>query len=213
MRWLFTWYNPGMELINKQLGFWARKVLHILLNGTVAIAALFVPPQSLVPLTVAGFIAILLFELLRLKTEARRLVYDAMGPLFKKEEKVEYSGLFWAAIAALILSLFAQPLAYSYAFAILAVADSSAAIVGKAVHMKPFYRKKTAVGSFACFLAAASVTAVYIIVAQLPFPFLPSLILMGTLVAVLEMFSHPFDDNFLILVFSGFVMSLALNFH
>lgn len=202
-----------MRVVDKTLGFWARKVLHLLLNGSIAIAALLISPDWIKPLTVVGFIGVLVFESVRLKTKARRFVHEAVGPLFKREESLEYSGMFWIAVGALIVALFAEPLAYSYGFAILAVADFAAAAVGRSWKSPRYYRNKTVAGALACFCFAAAVTAAFIIVSQLPFPILPSMVLMGGIVTILETFSHPFDDNFLILVSSSFVMSVALSLY
>jgi dolichol kinase len=200
-----------MILVNKTLGFWARKLLHLSMNGTIAIAALLVQPAVLKPLSVVGFIILLIFESLRLKTRARQYVDDAVGPLFKQEEAVEYSGMFWIGVGALIVALFADPVAYSYGFAVLAIADTAAAMVGKHWPVKRYYRNKTVSGALACFTATALVTAAYIYYVPLPFPLIPSMVFMGGIITVLETFSHPFDDNFLILVVSSFLMSLALS--
>ncbi|MBI4121910.1 MAG: hypothetical protein HY461_01120 [Parcubacteria group bacterium] len=200
-----------MSLIDKSLGFWARKVLHLVLVGSIAVAVMLVDVEWIKPLTVIGFIAVLVFESLRLKTQARRFVQDTVGPLFKQEEAVEYSGMFWAGVGALIVALFAQPLAYSYGFAILALADTAAAVTGRLVPTRRYYRNKSVSGAIGCFVTAALVTWFYLQWAGLPFPVLPSVILMGGLATILETYSHPFDDNFLMLVVSSFVMFAALS--
>ena len=119
-----------MRIVDKTLGFWARKVLHLLLNGSIAIAALLISPDWIKPLTVVGFIAVLVFESARLKTKARRFVHEAVGPLFKREESSSILACF-DCCRALIVALFAEPLAYSYGFAVLAIADFAAAAVGR----------------------------------------------------------------------------------
>lgn len=188
------------------LGYWARKILHLLINGGIAIAALLVAPSLVKPLTVAGFIAVLMFESIRLKTEAKKLVQDAVGPLFKSEEAIEYSGLFWAAVGALIIALFAQPIAISYGFAILAVCDSMASIVGRLAGRRPFFRNKTLPGSIACFIGAFVVTAAYAYFLSLPLPMLPLALGAAGIITLVEVFSFPFDDNFTVIITASFLL-------
>lgn len=208
-----VFFNHGilghMRLLKTSLGFWARKIMHITMNGAIAAAAFYVPPFAIPPLTVIGFISILVFESLRLKTRARQFVQDTVGPLFKAEEAVEYSGLFWAGLGALVVAQFAAPPAYSFGFAILAVSDASAAVLGKLSGQKPFYMKKTAVGSCACFVAAFIISLAYASVFPLAFPALVFAATVAGLVTLLEIFSYPFDDNFLILVVASYAFHLA----
>ena len=56
---------------------------------------------------VIGFVSIFVFEFIRLNTGAKKVVEDTVGTLFKRKEFVEASGLFWLAVAALIVDLFA----------------------------------------------------------------------------------------------------------
>lgn len=188
------------------LGYWARKTLHLLVNGSVAVAAVLVSPPLVRPLTVAGFVLVLVFESIRLKTEAKKLVNDAVGPLFKSEESIEYSGLFWAAVGALIIALFAEPLAISYGFAILAIADSFASAVGRLAGRPPFYRNKTLPGSITCFLAAFAVTFAYVYFLALPLPILAVSLGAAGIITLVETFSFPFDDNFTIIIISSIMM-------
>ena len=199
-----------MLFADKTLGFWARKLLHLFLNGCIAIAALFVTVPEMKTWTVLGFIAVLIFESVRLKTQYKQFLHETVGPLFKTEEALEYSGMFWAAVGALIIALFARPLAFSYGFAVLAVSDAGAAMVGRLWPYKPFYMNKTVSGAIACFVLSAAVTFVYLHFAHLAYPLLPSMVIMGSIVTLLELFSFPFDDNFLILVSTAFLMNMAL---
>ncbi len=198
-----------MRLLDKSLGFWARKVLHLLLNGTIAVAALFLPADAIRPLTVAGFVFVLLFESIRLKTRAKQYLNNAVGPLLKAEESLDYSSLFWAAIGALIISQFASREAYSYGFAILAVCDAAAAIVGKLANQKPFYMNKTMAGSIACLVGAFAVSILYATVFALPVGAIAFAIPMAVLITAIELYSYPFDDNFLILVAAAYSFHLA----
>jgi acyl phosphate:glycerol-3-phosphate acyltransferase len=188
------------------LGYWARKILHLFINGGIAVAALLVTPALVKPLTVAGFIAVLMFESIRLKTEAKKLVQDAVGPLFKSEEAIEYSGLFWAAVGALIIALFAQPLAISYGFAILAVCDSMASVVGKLAARRPFFRNKTLPGSIACFIGAFAVTSAYGYFLGLALPMVPLALGAAGIITLVEVFSFPFDDNFTVIITASFLL-------
>ncbi len=198
-----------MRLMTKSLGFWARKIMHVTMNGSIAILALFVPAMAIRPLTVVGFVLVLVFESLRLKTRAKQFVEETVGPMFKKEEALDYSGLFWAAIGALIIAQFASQTAYSSGFAVLALCDASAATVGKLMHRKPFYLGKTIPGSVTCFIAAFAISFGYATAFQLPVsPFVFAGI-MAIIVTAIELFSYPFDDNFLILVAAAYGFEIA----
>lgn len=202
-------YYSRMRLLDKSLGFWARKVLHFFVNGGIAIAALSIPVEALRPLTVVGFVLILVFESIRLKTRAKQYVHEAVGPLFKAEEALDYSGLFWASVGALIMALFASQQAYSYGFAILAVCDASAAIIGKWWGQKPFYMNKTFAGSAACLVAAFIVSFVYAQMFALPVPAMAFASSMALILTFIEVYCYPFDDNFLILVAAAYGFQIA----
>lgn len=203
-------YCQGMRLIRKSLGFWARKVFHVGLNGCIAAAVLFLPAIAIPPLTVIGFVIVLVFESLRLKTRAKAFVQETVGPLFKAEEAVEFSGLFWAAIGALLIAQFAENAAYSFGFAILAVSDAGAAIVGKWSGVKPFYMNKSWPGSLACFLLAFLVAFFYAVFWLVSMPAFLFAIIVAAAVTAIEIFSYPFDDNFLIPIVSSYLFHLAL---
>lgn len=188
------------------LGYWARKILHLVINTVIAVAALLVSPDWIKPLVVAGFVLVLVFESVRLKTEAKKIVEEAVGPLFKTEEAIEYSGLFWAAVGALIIALFAEPLAISYGFAILAVCDSFASMVGRLAGRRPFFRNKTLPGSITCFIGAFVVSAFYVYAFSLPLPWLAVSLGAAGIITLMEVFSFPFDDNFTIIISASFLM-------
>lgn len=198
-----------MRLMTKSLGFWARKIMHVSMNGTIAVLALFVPAMAIRPLTVVGFVLVLVFESLRLKTRAKQYVEDAVGPLFKQEEALDYSGLFWAAVGALIIAQFASQSAYSYGFAILALCDASAATVGKLLHRKPFYLGKTVPGSLMCFVVAFAISFGYASAFVLPVSPYAFAAIMASVITAIEIFSYPFDDNFLILVAAAYGFEIA----
>lgn len=192
------------------LGFWARKILHFVVNAAIAVAALLVDPKLIKPLTVVGFILVLMFESIRLKTAAKHIVHDTVGPLFKTEEAIEYSGLFWAAVGALIIALFAQPLALSYGFAVLAVCDSFAGMVGKALSRRPFYRNKTLPGSVTCFVCAFFISVLYVTAFHLPLPLWSFSLGAAGIVTLMEVFSFPFDDNFTVILTASFLLHIVL---
>ena len=194
------------------LGYWARKLLHFILNGAIAAAILFVPSDYVKPLLVAGFICILVFESFRLKTEAKKYVNDAVGTLFKLEEGVEYSGLFWGSLGALIIALFAEPIAISFGFAILALCDSFASMVGRLLDHRPFYRNKTLPGSITCFVCALVVSFIFVLGLSLPLPLWPFCFAVAAIITFVEVFSFPFDDNFTVIVTAAFLMHFALRF-
>ena len=194
----------------KELGYAARKVLHVAFNISIGVIILLVPLEWIKPLTVAGFVLILIFESLRLKTRAKSLVQETVGMLFKKEEAIEYSGLFWVGVGALIIALFANPIAISYGFFILALADTAASLAGKAWGHKPFYLNKTWVGSAMFFAIAFLITAFFITLGHFVLPAYTTALLLALLLTLAEAFAYPFDDNFIVLVVATFLMNLAL---
>lgn len=185
-------------------------MLHIVVNLLLAGVALFIPAKFIPSLAVAGFIAIFLFEFIRINTGAKKYVDETVGPLFKKKESFQASGLFWVAVAALIIALFAAPNEIAYGFAVLALADPAAAIGGRLIPSRRLYRRKTFSGLMSAFAVAALVSLVF------AYMYVPARIalgwalILGILIALLEMYSHPFDDNFTILLFATTVMHFTL---
>lgn len=191
------------SVIPNKLGFASRKLIHLLLNGSVGIFAFFAPAEWILPAGIGGFIIVFLFDFIRLNTSARKIVHDTMGPLFKKNESFQASGLFWAGVAALIAALYADKTIIAYAFAILAICDPAAGMLGKYTKSRRLYRSKTLNGVLLFFVTATAISMFFsLTVFSIPYPISWALV-MGFILALVEMYSHPFDDNFTILLFAA----------
>jgi len=187
------------EKQKKAMGFIQRKIFHICVNFSVAILVWFIPQDQLLLFAVVAFFLIFIGEIIRLKTRARKYVHDAVGPMLKNQEKKSFSGVFWMALAAVVVSLFAEPQAISFAFGILAFADPSAALVGKYVPSKRFYKKKSVTGSAAFFFVALATTTVFFCLTGCTDQLLSKALLISVILTFVEVFSPPLDDNFTIL--------------
>ncbi len=94
-----------MRLVQQKQGFVGRKILHVFVNLSFAIYAFLVPVDWILPTAVLGFIFVFVFDFIRLNTKAKKIVHDAVGPLFKKKGSFQASGLFWAGGAAMMGAL------------------------------------------------------------------------------------------------------------
>jgi len=201
---------------NLSTGYVARKLLHILLNGSLGVIAFFLPKDSVMPLVVSVFTGIFLFELIRLKTSAKGVVHSILHPVLKRREKKGFSGVFWAALAAMLLSFFAGPKALAFGFGVFAVGDALAALVGRGVSSRKLYRFKTVAGSATFFISALLVTIVYF--SLVPIEVIGGVgprmwviaLLMALVLTIIELFSYPLDDNFTILFFASLFMHFLL---
>lgn len=190
----------------------ARKLFHLSATVIAGIFVLLSPQDWIIFAAVAGFILVFLFEFIRLNTVASTVVNETVGPLFKKKEFVEASGLFWLTIAALIAVLFASPLAVAYGLFVLGFADTSAALGGTLYPSRKLYRRKTLAGFISFFIVASLISFIF---ALMFVPVQTAIVLglvLGILLAVVEIFSHPFDDNFTIMLFGTTLLELSMRF-
>ncbi len=189
-----------MRLVQQKQGFVGRKILHVFVNLSFAIYAFLVPVDWILPTAVLGFIFVLVFDFIRLNTKAKKIVHDAVGPLFKKKESFQASGLFWAGVAAMMGALYASQEVLAYAFLVLALADPAAGLLGKYSKSRKLYRSKTLNGVLIFFLISTCASLAFaLFVFDLQYPLYWALF-MGAALALTEMFSHPYDDNFTIIL-------------
>lgn len=191
---------------------YARKAFHILAAVSIGFFALLVPRTLIHYVAVFGFIAVFIFEFIRLNTSAKKMVEDTVGPLLKRREFAEATGLFWLVVAALIVDLFAAPVSIAYGFFVLGLADSGASISGHLFPSRRLYRKKTLAGFLAFFLIAAFISLLFglsLVPLQI---LLPWAVAAGFFLALVEMFSHPFDDNFTIMLIATSLLELTRYF-
>ena len=190
----------------------ARKLFHLTATVIAGTFVLLSPQDWITFAAVGGFILIFSFEFIRLNTVASAMVNEAVGPLFKKREFVEASGLFWLSIAALIAVLFATPLAVAYGLFVLGFADTAAALGGNLYPSRKLYRRKTLAGFISFFLVATLISIIFTLMfapIQIAIPLSLSL---GIVLATVEIFSHPFDDNFTIMLFGTALLEISIRF-
>lgn len=197
---------------NHRPNFLARKFFHILMAVVAGVFVLLAPEELIIYVAVLGFIAVFLFEFIRLNTSAKDMLNEAVGPLLKSKEYVEASGLFWLVVAALISVLYASPMSVAYGLFILGFADSAASIGGRYIPSRKLYRNKTLAGTVSCFSAAALVSLIFGLSLFSSAIILPWAIGMAFILALAEMFSHPFDDNFTIMLTATALFELTITF-
>jgi dolichol kinase len=186
---------------NRSNGFIFRKLIHIFLNGSIALFILEVDQSMIVPAAVLFFVAILIFEVIRLKSSASKYLNSTMDPVLKKKEKKRFTGVFWGAFATALVSPFATPISLSYAFAVFALADPLAALIGKYTGSQKLYKKKTIHGSTTFFVVASFVSVLYATFLSLPILSIVYLVAASLILTFVEVFSDPLDDNFTLVVF------------
>lgn len=184
--------------------------MHFILSGSIALGALKVPSEWYLPVAAAIFIVVLIVELIRLKTSAKKMVNGTFDAVLKKSEKATFTGIFWASFAGLLVSPFATQATLSYAFAITAVADPAAALIGKYTSSKKIYRRKSVNGAIAFFVGAFLVSCFYYYLFSMDPSFLLFALFLSLFLTAVEVFSHPIDDNFSLIVFATILMKGVL---
>lgn len=182
------------------MGFIQRKIFHVVVNLGVAVFVWYLPQDKLLPISVGVLILIFIGEMIRLKTRARKIVDETVGQMLKNQEKKSFTGVFWMAVASVVVSTFAAPAAISYAFAVLALADPTAALVGKYIPSHRFYKKKSYTGSAAFFFVALFTSLVFFFITGCTGDILLNGLIAAAVLTLVEIFSPPLDDNFTILV-------------
>ena len=198
------------KIIKKTQGFVFRKVFHIIINGLIAWGVYYLLPEYIVPIAALAFVVILGFELIRLMSPARKYVLDAINPILKKTERKRFSGVFWISFAALLISPMSSPFTISYAFAVFALADPMAALVGKYSKSKKIFPNKTINGSLAFWASAIIVTLGYLLMITTVGNAIFWAVIIGAVLTIIEIFSHPLDDNFTLPVAAGIIMKLFI---
>lgn len=192
----------------KAQGFIFRKIIHVFLNAGIALLLLSVQPQIVPPIVLFLFVSTSIIEFLRLKTSYRKQLNKTMDPVLKKKERKRLSSVFWGMLASLIVAPFVSTIALSYAFAVFALADPFAAIVGKYSESRKLYKNKTLHGTTTFAVVAAFVSVTYAFVLSLPLPSIVLLLFASGFLAAVEMLSDPLDDNFTLIVVGAFLAHL-----
>jgi acyl phosphate:glycerol-3-phosphate acyltransferase len=161
-------------------------------NRTVAFYILF--PAALI------FIGL---EIMRLEHRTfKRIIYRAVGILFRRHEFNDFSGACYVFVSAVFCIVFFDPDVAFVALSSLAIGDTFAALAG----MRWGRRKvigigKSVEGSLACFIVTFGFSLFFVH---------PAVAFVGALATTIaEAANLPVDDNIKIPIFSGIVMTIA----
>lgn len=196
----------------RENGYVARKIFHVLINLPLAVLIYTFPGGYLFMAALAGLLAVAIFEIARLKTVARKYVQEAIEPMLKKEERLGLTTVFWVAVAVLLLSVIVDPISISYGFFVFAIADPAAALIGKYTKSPRLYRQKTLNGSLAFLSMALLVTMTFFLLNAMLYPYIALSLAFALILALVEMFSYPLDDNVTVLVMGAGLMEFFLRF-
>ncbi len=184
-----------------------RGVFHIGCGMLIALSGLFLP-RSVVLITL-GVMALLLLvlELARFVTPTvNRWFFRVFRPFIREEEAARATGALYMLISSFLAYLAFEIHIAMLAIAFLAVGDAVGAIVGSTVgRVKSL--KKTLEGDMACFLSCIAMGFIFY------FSGLSSnmtVIIVGSVSAtVIEATPLPVNDNLMMPLFSGLMMSLV----
>jgi dolichol kinase len=185
-----------------------RRLWHLIGGSLFPILAFFLSEQTLLIALSAVTFAFIIMESIRLLSpSANKLFSRYFRGMLKEEERWRPTGSSYLLVASLLaFLLFDRDIAIA-CLLFLAVGDPAAATFGKGL------RSKGAVGwgwrgSLACFLSCLVVGIVLILVGV---DISPLLIAVGAAAAALvTLLPWPIDDNLIIPLFSGGVMTLIL---
>lgn len=190
-------------IVEKTQGYVFRKIIHFALNAFLAYLAYFLQPSLLFPAALTVFAAISVGEFIRLNVGPKHVVSYAIEPMLKRKEKKELTGVFWAALGAVVVSPFVSTTAMSFALLVFAVSDPAAAIVGKYTRSPKIYKRKTVNGSLAFLLASVGASLWFLSAASLPPSKVALLVFFSLFLTLVEIYCDPIDDNLLILSFGA----------
>ena len=127
------------------------------------------------------------------------------GSFLRRHEFSRLSGASYLLLGCLITSLVCRKPIVVAACAYIIVGDTFASIVGQNVKSPKLFRKKTLLGSIAFLLSTLGVAVVvYLLPDSLP---LTTLIIGAVAATVIEALSLPLDDNFVVPILSGLIMT------
>jgi len=184
-----------------------RGVFHIGCGMVIALSGLFLP-RGIVLITL-GVIALLLLalELARFAIPTvNRWFLKVFRPFIRETEAARATGALYMLISSFLAYLAFETHIAMLAIAFLAVGDATGAIVGNTVgRVKSL--KKTLEGDMACFLSCIAIGFIFY------FSGLSSnmtMVIVGSVSATaIEAIPLPINDNFMMPLFSGLMMSLV----
>ena len=184
-----------------------RGVFHILCGMALALSGLFLPKSILLITLGVMTLLWLAFELARFAIPTvNRWFFKVFKSYVREAEATGATGALYMIMASFLAYLAFETQIAMLAIAFLAVGDATGAIVGHTVGRTKSL-KKTLEGDMACFLSCIAVGFIFYfsgLVSDM------TLIIAGSISAtVIEAIPLPVNDNFMMPLFSGFVMSVV----
>ncbi len=190
-----------------------RRLWHLIGGSLFPILAFFVSEQTLLIALSAVTFAFLIMESIRLlSSRANELFFRYFHGMLKEEERRRPTGSSYLLVASLLaFLLFDRDVAIACLF-FLAVGDPMAATFGEQLGSRRAFGWGWHAwgwrGGLACFL---SCLAIGLVLTQVGLDISPFLIVVGSAAAALiTLLPWPIDDNLLIPLFSGGVMTLII---
>lgn len=190
-----------------------RRLWHLIGGSLFPILAFFVSEQTLLIALAAVTFAFLVMESIRLlSSRANELFFRYFHGMLKEEERRRPTGSSYLLVASLLaFLLFDRDVAITCLF-FLAVGDPMAATFGEQLGSRRAlgwgWRAWGWRGGLACFL---SCLAIGMVLTQIGLNISPFLIVVGSAAAALiTLLPWPIDDNLIIPLFSGGVMTLII---
>lgn len=190
-----------------------RRLWHLIGGSLFPILAFFVSEQTLLIALSAVTFAFLIMESIRLlSSRANELFFRYFHGMLKEEERRRPTGSSYLLIASLLaFLLFDRDVAITCLF-FLAVGDPMAATFGEQLGSRRAFGWSWHAwgwrGGLACFL---SCLAIGMVLTQVGLDISPFLIVVGSAAAALiTLLPWPIDDNLIIPLFSGGVMTLII---
>ena len=184
-----------------------RGVFHICCGMVLALSGLFLPRNTVVITLGVMTLLWLAFELARFAIPTvNRWFFRAFRFYVREAEATSATGALYMIMASFLAYLAFETHIAMLAIAFLAVGDAIGAIVGNTVGRTKSL-KKTLEGDMACFLSCIAMGFIFYfsgLVSDM------TLIIVGSISAtVIEAVPLPVNDNFMMPLFSGFVMSVV----
>jgi dolichol kinase len=184
-----------------------RGIFHICFGMVIALSGLFLP-RDVVVITLGVLLLLgLAMELTRFANPAVNMwFFRVFRPFVREAEATSATGALYMVMASFLAYLAFETHIAMLAIAFLAIGDAVGAIVGHTVGRTKSL-KKTLEGDMACFLSCIAIGFIFYfsgLVGDMV------IIIVGSVsAAVIEAIPLPVNDNFMMPLFSGFVMSVV----
>jgi len=190
-----------------------RKVWHFVMGSLCASLYYFLTrEQAITILAISGGVLIP-FDIIRLYSpKLNKLILKSFGLIIRNEEHSRVSGMAYFVFAMFfVVVLFPKNIAMLGIY-ILAVGDPISSYFGLRFGKNKIIEGKSLEGSLACFVACSIITFIYLNVTHIMPANLIALSLIGGLAgSIAEMLPFNIDDNFIMPVFSSWIMWIAIS--